>query len=143
MDPHPHLNTAADCSSTGDERAEERAKAASAGQPAASPPAVWEPQVRDVRVQDLAHALAGGWVWIYGERGWRFFTRADYDAEEDTAVTITYADGEVAREAPWPQARLVQAGPECIPTASRPGPARMRPATTNTTRTDRSGRGWR
>ncbi|MFF4607771.1 hypothetical protein ACFY12_34160 [Streptomyces sp. NPDC001339] len=85
----------------------------------------WEPEVRDVRVKDLAYVLTGGWVWIYGDgEGWRFFTSATYDPEAgDTTVTITYSDGEVVKEEPWPQARMVHAGPDTIPTASRPGPA--------------------
>lgn len=96
-------------------------------EPPGPAPAAWEPQVRDVRVKDLAYALTGGWVWIYGDdEGWRFFTSAAYDPDAgDTTVTITYSDGEVVREEPWPQARLVHAGPETIPTASRPGPARL------------------
>jgi hypothetical protein len=87
----------------------------------------WEPEVRDVLVKDLAYVLTGAWVWIYGDgEGWRFFTSADYDPDRgDTTVTITYSDGEVVREEPWPQARLVRAGSDTIPTASRPGPARL------------------
>ncbi|GGN47377.1 zf-TFIIB domain-containing protein [Streptomyces fuscichromogenes] len=94
-------------------------------QPAAATPAGWEPQVQDVRVKDLAHVLTGAWVWIYGDpEGWRFFTSAEYDADRgDTTVTITYSDGEVVREEPWPQARLVRSGPDRVPTATRPGPA--------------------
>ncbi|MEV5348944.1 hypothetical protein [Streptomyces achromogenes] len=90
-------------------------------------PAAWEPQVYDVRVKDLVYVLTGAWVWIYGDpEGWRFFTSAAYDPDRgDTTVTITYSDGEVVREEPWPQARLVHAGPGTIPTASRPGPARL------------------
>ncbi|QFQ94849.1 hypothetical protein F9278_00045 (plasmid) [Streptomyces phaeolivaceus] len=85
----------------------------------------WEPQVQDVRVKDLAAVLTGAWVWIYGDpEGWRFFTTAEYDADRgDTTVTITYSDGEVVREEPWPQARLVRSGPDSVPTATRPGPA--------------------
>lgn len=85
----------------------------------------WEPQVQDVRVKDLAHVLTGAWVWIYGDpEGWRFFTSAEHDADcGDTTVTITYSDGEVVREEPWPQARLVRSGPASVPTATRPGPA--------------------
>ncbi|MFD5236062.1 hypothetical protein [Streptomyces tendae] len=91
-----------------------------------SPAGPAEPEVRDVRVKDLAHALAGGWAWIYGDpEGWRSFTSAAYDPDHDTAVTITYSDGEVVREDPWPQTRFVHAGPESFPTASRPGPAGM------------------
>ncbi|MET9676390.1 hypothetical protein ABZY68_25345 [Streptomyces sp. NPDC006482] len=95
--------------------------------PGPAPVGGWEPQVRDVRVKDLAYALTGGWVWIYGDgEGWRFFTSAIYDPDAgDTTVTITYSDSEVVREDPWPQARMVHAGPEAIPTASRPGPARL------------------
>jgi hypothetical protein len=93
--------------------------------PDAPAPAGWEPQVQDVRVKDLAAVLTGGWAWIYGDpEGWRFFTSAEYDADRgDTTVTITYSDGEVVREAPWPQARLVRAGSDAVPTATRPGPA--------------------
>ncbi|MFI1734938.1 hypothetical protein ACH40E_38145 [Streptomyces acidicola] len=85
----------------------------------------WEPQVQDVRVKDLAHVPTGAWVWIYGDpEGWRFFTSAEYDADRgDTTVTITYSDGEVVKEEPWPQARLVRSGPDAVPTAPRPGPA--------------------
>ncbi|KAB7833541.1 hypothetical protein [Streptomyces mobaraensis] len=85
----------------------------------------WEPEVRDVRVKDLTHVLTGAWAWIYGDpAGWRFFTSAAYDPDRgDTAVTITYGDGEVVREDPWPEARMVNAGPDTIPTATRPGPA--------------------
>ncbi|MEU5547172.1 hypothetical protein AB0G85_33150 [Streptomyces sioyaensis] len=85
--------------------------------------------MRDVRVKDLTHVLAGAWVWLYGDpEGWRFFTNATYDPDAgDTTVTITYSDGEVVREEPWPQARLVHAGPESIPTATRPGPAGLVP----------------
>ncbi|MEU9796910.1 hypothetical protein AB0E27_41305 [Streptomyces sparsogenes] len=87
-------------------------------------PGGWEPQVHDVRVKDLAAALTGAWVWIYGDpEGWRYFTDAAYDPDHDTTVTITYSDGEVVKENPWPMARMVHADPETIPTASRPGPA--------------------
>lgn len=87
--------------------------------------AAWEPEAREVRVQDLAHVLAGGWVRIHSAppEGWRYFTEAAYDPDHDTTVTITYSDGEVVREWPWPQALLVHAGPDTIPTATRPGPA--------------------
>jgi hypothetical protein len=90
-----------------------------------APAAVWEPQVREVRVKDFTSALAGAWGWIYGDpTGWRFFTSATYDPDAgDTTVTITYSDGEVVREDPWPEARMVNAGPDSVPTASRPGPA--------------------
>ncbi|WP_274036691.1 hypothetical protein [Streptomyces sp. MMBL 11-1] len=88
-------------------------------------PTGWEPQVRDVRVKDLGAVLTGAWVWIYGDpEGWRFLTSAEYDPDAgDTRVTLTYGDGEVVREDPWPQARLVRAGPDTVPTATRPGPA--------------------
>lgn len=91
--------------------------------------AAWEPEAREIRVKDLAHVLAGGWVRIYGDppEGWRHFTEAAYDPEHDTTVAITYSNGEVEREWPWPQALLVHAGPETIPTATRPGPARLVP----------------
>ncbi|MFJ8351269.1 hypothetical protein ACIQ9J_33885 [Streptomyces sp. NPDC094153] len=94
----------------------------------ASPTArVWEPEAREIRVKDLTHVLAGGWVRIYGDppEGWRHFTEAAYDPDHDTTVAITYSDGEVGREWPWPQALLVHADPDTIPTATRPGPARL------------------
>lgn len=89
--------------------------------------AAWEPQAREIRVQDLAHVLAGGWVRIYGDppEGWRHFTEAAYDPDHDTTVAITYSDGEVVREWPWPQALLVHADPDTIPTTTRPGSARL------------------
>ncbi|MBT2469388.1 hypothetical protein J7E97_16265 [Streptomyces sp. ISL-66] len=91
----------------------------------AAGPTDWEPQVHDVRVKDLAAVLTGAWVWIYGDpEGWRFFASAEYDPDAgDTRVTLTYGDGEVVREDPWPQARLVRADPDTVPTATRPGPA--------------------
>ncbi|MGW6605165.1 hypothetical protein [Streptomyces sp. NPDC055036] len=94
-----------------------------------APPAApaWEPEAREIRVQDLAHVLAGGWVRIYSDppQGWRHFTEAAYDPDHDSTVAITYSDGEVEREWPWPQALLVHAGPDTIPTTTRPGPARL------------------
>ncbi|MCQ4045806.1 hypothetical protein ACFOSC_27680 [Streptantibioticus rubrisoli] len=89
-------------------------------------PAGWEAQVYEVRVKDLAAVLTGAWVWIYGDPGWRFCTSAEYDPDRgDTMVKLTYGDGEVVKEEPWPQARLVYAGPDSIPTATRPGPAQL------------------
>ncbi|MFD5906533.1 hypothetical protein ACFWHG_34240 [Streptomyces microflavus] len=88
-------------------------------------PTGWEPQVQDVRVKDLAAVLTGARVWIYGDpEGWRFFTSAEYNPDAgDTMVTLTYGDGEVVREDPWPQARLVRDEPDSVPTTTRPGPA--------------------
>ncbi|WP_431776325.1 hypothetical protein [Streptomyces cucumeris] len=84
-----------------------------------------EPEVRDVRVRDLAQALGGVWVWVYGdERGWRFLTDAEYDPDRgDSSVVLTFSDGTTEREWPWPQARMVRAEPDTVPTATGPGPA--------------------
>ncbi|NMI63196.1 hypothetical protein [Streptomyces sp. RLA2-12] len=84
-----------------------------------------EPVVRDVRVQDLAQAPGGVWVWVYGdERGWRFLTAAEYDPDRgDSSVVLTFRDGATERAWPWPQARMVRAEPDTVPTATAPGPA--------------------
>lgn len=71
--------------------------------------AVWEPEARE----------------SYPPEGWRHFTEATYDPAYATTVTITYSDGSVEREWPWPQALLVEAEPHTVPTATRPGPARL------------------
>ncbi|MFI5987093.1 hypothetical protein ACIBEA_40290 [Streptomyces sp. NPDC051555] len=84
-------------------------------------------RVYEVRVKDLAYALAGGWVRIYGDpAGWRHFIRADYDPDDDTTVTITYSDGEVGKEEPWPQARLAYGDPREFPTTTGTAPVRNR-----------------
>jgi hypothetical protein len=98
--------------------------------PAPVPAAVvWKPEAREIRVKDLAHVLAGGWVRIHSDppEGWRHFTEAAYDPGHDTTVAITYSDGEVAHEDPWPQALLVHAGADMFPTATRPGPGGLVP----------------
>ncbi|MEV8590896.1 hypothetical protein AB0424_28550 [Streptomyces sp. NPDC051180] len=92
-----------------------------AGVESSRAPTAWEPEIRDVMVKDLSHVLTGGWVWISGDPGWRFFTRADYDPDcGDTTVTTTYSDGEVVREDPWPEARLVYSGPTPSPRRAVP-----------------------
>lgn len=84
-----------------------------------------EPEVRDVRVQDLARVEGGVWVWLYGdERGWHFLTGAEYDPDGgDSSVALTFSDCTTEREGPWPQARVVRAEPDIVPTVTAPGSA--------------------
>ncbi|MFJ2833563.1 hypothetical protein ACIPC1_39500 [Streptomyces sp. NPDC087263] len=84
-----------------------------------------EPEVRDVRVQDLARMAGEVWVWLYGdERGWRFLTDAEYDPDRgDSSVVLTFSDGTTGREWPWPQARMVSAETDTVPTVTTSGPA--------------------
>ncbi|MEU3084092.1 hypothetical protein ABZ697_27735 [Streptomyces albidoflavus] len=46
-----------------------------------------------------------------------------FAVDDATTVTITYSDGEVVREEPRPQGRLVRTGPYSVPTATIPAPA--------------------
>ncbi|MFF1399333.1 hypothetical protein ACFVZD_36740 [Streptomyces sp. NPDC058287] len=87
----------------------------------------WEPRARDLRGQDLAH-LPSGASWVCGDpEVRRYIQSAAYEPQHDTTVAITDSDGEVVREEPWPQARLLPAGPDTFPTATHPGPTGLVP----------------
>ncbi|MCX4462434.1 hypothetical protein OOK58_59180 [Streptomyces sp. NBC_01728] len=55
-------------------------------------------------------------------RGTRFLTAAEYDPDRgDSSVVLTFRDGTAERAWPWPQARMVRAEPDTVPTATAPG----------------------
>ncbi|MGP3691156.1 hypothetical protein ACTVZO_41920 [Streptomyces sp. IBSNAI002] len=110
-----------DLEATAEHAAQDEADKDVAGEEPAGPP-VSPVHIYEVRVKDLAHALTGGWTWIYGDPdGWRHFTSADPD--HDTTVTITYSDGEVGKEEPWPQTRLAYDDPRKFPAVTDTAPA--------------------
>ncbi|MFJ2406668.1 hypothetical protein ACIOUE_35815 [Streptomyces xanthochromogenes] len=84
-----------------------------------------EPEVRDVRVKDLAHALAGGWAWIYGDpEGWRFFTRTSRTTPTTTPPSrLRTAMGKRSARSRGPRPVSCTPGP----TASPPRAAPARP----------------